>query len=68
MISGNRAGRSKPSVGNPFTGAEVRLSDDGELLVRSDALLMSGYRVIFPRKSPRRSAKTAGSAPAISGV
>jgi long-subunit acyl-CoA synthetase (AMP-forming) len=54
MISGNRAGFSKPgSVGQPFTGAEVRLSDDGEILVRSDALLMAGYRNL-----PEKTAET----------
>jgi long-subunit acyl-CoA synthetase (AMP-forming) len=49
----NPPGRAKVgSVGPPMPGVEVRLAEDGELLVRGDTV-MSGYR-----KDPQRTAET----------
>lgn len=43
LISANRPGKVKiESVGPPVQGVEVRLSDDGEILVRGE-MLMKGY-------------------------
>jgi long-chain acyl-CoA synthetase len=43
VVSANGHGRKRPgSVGQPFLGVEARVADDGELLVRSRAVLR-GY-------------------------
>jgi len=52
-VSANRFGANKPgSVGRPLPGVEVRIADDGEILVRSWGV-MAGYW-----KSPEQTAET----------
>ena len=52
------------SVGKALPGIEIRLLDDGEILVRGDTV-MKGYRGIL-RRRPKRLTPTAGCTPATS--
>lgn len=52
------------TVGRPLPGVELRLADDGEVLVRGD-IVMAGYRN-QPEMTARRSTPTGGWPPATS--
>ena len=52
------------TVGRPVDGSEIRLAEDGEILVRSDTVFAGYYK--DPEATARRSPTTAGSAPATS--
>jgi acyl-CoA synthetase (AMP-forming)/AMP-acid ligase II len=63
VVSATRRKVKLETVGPPFEGVEVKIAEDGEILVRGE-LVMTGYWN-DPRRPPRRSA-TAGCTPATS--